>query len=368
MEYIRSGKFLWAILAGISGGLSAMTRYIGVFVIVTIALAIFFFHQGSLRRRLIQTIIPGLVGGLILVGWLFSNQLATGELTNRTFVFHPQNLSYYLFAGKGFSDLLGLRFIKSGISGIPGFLFIISAILVFAAGIYFLVNNRKIVRVSSNSRKFLVVCLFSIITYLFFLLFSVNFFDASTRLTDRILSPLYLILILGLWVLVWPSVQTPWNNKVRILFPLFFLLLIFINLPGFISETTVFRQKGDKFTGKVWSTSTTISWLNQLPDSIIIYSNEAVPIGFLTRHPAATIPEKTNSLTGLPSDTFKDRTAAMKSDLNEGKAVLIIMSTKAYSDIFQPRDILIKDLMICKTMDDGIVYMASNNFQDYCNR
>jgi 4-amino-4-deoxy-L-arabinose transferase-like glycosyltransferase len=175
MEYIRSGKVLWAILAGISGGLSAMTRYIGVFVIATIALTILIFYQGSFKRRLAQAIITGLVGSLLLAGWLIRNQLVTGGLTNRTFIFHPQNLSYYLFAGKGFSDLLGPQYIKSGISGIPGFLFIISAILVFAVGVYFLIANRKIVKVSSNSRKFLVVCLFSIITYLFFLLFSVNF-------------------------------------------------------------------------------------------------------------------------------------------------------------------------------------------------
>ena len=41
MEYFRSGKLVWAILAGLFGGLSVLTRYIGVFVIAVTALSIF---------------------------------------------------------------------------------------------------------------------------------------------------------------------------------------------------------------------------------------------------------------------------------------------------------------------------------------
>lgn len=368
MEYFRSGKLRWAILAGLFSGLSVLTRYIGVFVIAVTALSIFIFKPGPLMKRLPHAVISGLMGCLPLVAWLFRNQLVTGGLTNRTFAFHPQDLDYFLFAAKGFSDLLGLRYIKGGLAGIPGSIFIVAAFLVLALGVYFLFKNRKLIRIPSMNWKFLVICLLSIVFYIFFLLFSATFYDASTRLTGRILSPLYLILILGFWVLIWPAARTPLNKKMKILLPVFIVLLIMVNLPGFNTETALFRQKGDKFTGKAWSTSPTISWLNQLPDTVIIYSNEAVPIGFLTGHPALTIPEKVNSLTGLPSETFKDRTAAMQNDLNQGKAVLVIMSTKAYSDIFQPKAILTKDLLICKTMDDSIVYSTIHFLGEVCGR
>ena len=52
MEYFRSGKLRWAILAGLFSGLSVLTRYIGVFVIAVTALSIFIFKPGSLMKRL----------------------------------------------------------------------------------------------------------------------------------------------------------------------------------------------------------------------------------------------------------------------------------------------------------------------------
>ena len=269
---------------------------------------------------------------------------------------------------KVFQIFLGFVILKEEFEGIPGPIFIVAAFLVLILGLYLLFNNKKVIQIPSTNRKFLVISLLSIVLYIFFLLFSVTFYDASTRLTDRILSPLYLLLILGFWVLIWPAARTPLNNWMKILLPVFILLLIVVNLPGYNAETALFRQKGDKFTGKAWSTSPTISWLKQLPAAVIVYSNEAVPIGFLTDHPALTIPEKVNSLTGLPSTTFTDRTIAMENDLNQGKAVLIIMSTKAYSDIFQPKAILIKDLLVCKTMEDGIVYSTVNFPAGSCDR
>lgn len=368
MEYLRSGWLTWAVLAGFAAGLSALTRYIGVFIIAAAVAAIFFLFQGSYKRRLSHTIIGGIAACLPITAWLIRNQLVTGGLTNRMFVYHPQNLDYFLYADNGFSDLLGLNYFTDRLPGKPGLFIIFASIIVLALGVYFLARHQNTIKKATAGRLFLIVCIFSIIGYVSFLLFSVTFFDASTRLTARILSPLYVLLVLGLWIIVWQILHISSNPKIHLLFAVVIIALVFIYLPDYREQTSVFRQKGDKFTGKAWSNSATISWLKKIPDSIIVYSNEAVPIGFLTDHPTSTIPEMTNSLTGLPSDTFKDRTATMESDLHQGKAVLLIMSTKAYSDIFQPKAILIKDLRICKKIDDGIVYSAPNYFQNYCDQ
>ncbi len=367
-EYVQSGKLTWAILAGVFAGLSAFTRYIGIFVIATVALSVLFLHPGTLFKRLFHSIISGLAGILPLIGWLLKNQLSTGGLTNRTFVFHPKDFAYYLSAGAGIIDLSGIRIIKEGLPGISTIIIIISACFALTLCVYFSIKKIKQLKCNSGYMNFLIICLVSMVTYLIFLLFSINFFDASTRLTDRILSPLYLLFILGIFVLCWPISQQLSMNKDRALLFLLIIFLVFANLPGFVTETASFRQKGDKFTGKEWSRSETISWLNQLPDSIIIYSNENVPIGFLTRHSSYSLPEKTNSLTGLPSSTFKEETLTMKNDLLQGRAVFVKTTTKAYSELFQPKNVITIDLVKCKTLEDSFIFTAPDHFQELCDR
>ncbi len=367
-EYFQSGKLSWLILAGVFSGLSTLTRYIGIFAISTTFFSILLLRPGGFKKKLLNAVIAGFSGSIFVLIWLARNQLITGGLTNRMFIFHPKGLEYYLSAFSGFADLLGILAFKNGVAGIPNFILVISAMIALALGVYLLIQNVKYLKSNDNYRQFLRIGSIAVASYLFFILFSVNFFDASTRLTGRILSPLFLILIISAWILIWPIKQALEGKSVRIIAVIFLLLIIGVNLPGYVSGTGSFKQKGLKFTGKEWATSATVNWLKELPDEIIVYSNEAVPIGFLTDHPTYTIPEKTNSLTGLQNEDFVEKTAIMMNDLINGKAIFIKMTTKAYSEVFQPKAVIIKDLLKCKTFDDSHVFTSPDHLREYCDQ
>ena len=51
IEYLKDGLLKWVVLAGFAAGLSALTRYVGIFLIGTVALSVFIFSKRILSAK-----------------------------------------------------------------------------------------------------------------------------------------------------------------------------------------------------------------------------------------------------------------------------------------------------------------------------
>jgi len=368
IEYLKDSLLKWAILAGFVAGLSALTRYVGIFLIATVVLAVLIFNKSSIKKRIAYSFISGVTGILPIAAWWISNQVSKGMLTNRLFVFHPKDAEFFHLGWQSFSELVGAQYITKWTLRLPGYIFIISIYIIFALIVYCIIKNLIKGRSDPVSIAFVFICLISLILYVSTLFASVTFFDDSTKLTPRILSPIFIQIILIMWALYWPSKQIQVRVSDRIVLAFIVMLLIFVNLPGYLTVSKEFRKDGILFTGRAWSTSETLSWLNHLPDSIIIYSNENIPLGFFTKHPTYSLPERKSVTSGIPNPSFEKNNAKMINDIRNGKAMLIIFTKNEYSEIYPPKEILIESLEKCHTFEDSEVYTGQAYFQEYCGK
>jgi hypothetical protein len=120
------------------------------------------------------------------------------------------------------------------------------------------------------------------------------------------------------------------------------------------------------FTGRAWSSSETLAWLDQLPDSVPVYSNENIPLGFFTEHPVYSLPERKNVSSGMPNLAFEKYQVSMLAEIRSGKAILVIFSRNEYSELYPPKEILTEGLAKCQIFADSEVYTGKGFFQEYC--
>ncbi len=366
MEYLKNGWLKWALLAGLSAGLAALTRYIAVYLIAAVPLTVFIFDKNPMKKRFTHTFMAGVAGLFPPAAWWLSNQISKGTVTNRSFVFHPKDLEFFQNGWGSFAELIGTQFITKWTLRLPGFIFTICAYVIVALIVYFTVKYFIKGKPAPLSRTFTLICLISLVLYVLALWFSVTFVDDSTMLTARIISPIFIQLFLCIWILFWPARQTQVSNPSRLLLSFLVLLIMFVNLPGYLEVTRTFRKDGFLFTGRAWSTSSTLSWLSQVPDSIPIYTNENIPLGFFTAHPAYSLPERKSVSSGVPNPSFKNSNEKMINEIRDGKALMIIFTRNKYSELYQSKEILVENLEKCLTFEDSEVYTGGAYFREYC--
>ena len=365
-EYIKTNHLKWAVLAGIAAGLAALTRYAAIFLIAAAALGVFLFGRRPFKYRMAGGLGAGTAGLLPAAIWWIVNLLTKGSMANRLLRYHPKSPEFFQFGWKSFVELIGAQFITQWTLRLPGTVFFLCFYTVIALMCYFSVKNLIGEKPATTGREFALLCLLCLGLYALTLWFSVTFVDDSTSLTPRILSPGFVILIVGMWALLWPDRTTPNIHPDRVLLPAVVLLLMFINLPGYLTVTREFRSDGILFTGRAWSTSATMAWLQQAPDATPVYSNENIPLGFFTSHPVYPLPEKRNVSTGLPSPSYEPYLAKMMEEVSNGKALLVIFTRNQYSDLYPPKETLTAGLENCHTFADSEVYTGAGFFQELC--
>ncbi len=198
--YTRSGKGGWLIFLGVLCGMSYLTRYIGVTLVVCFALVLLL-SEPNWRSRLVS--ITCLISPFVafMAGWAIRNTLLVGNPANRTFLSHlvtPEKLN------QGIANfwiwLLPTGLEKFLDENSPGFqiAFYVLAIVLTAGLIYSIILDlRKIGRNPEKNRVsgLLVVGIYGFV-YLGMTLLSMSFIDASTVLDHRLLIPVYLVILI----------------------------------------------------------------------------------------------------------------------------------------------------------------------------
>lgn len=358
MAYLRRptrARFL-AVCVAASGAL--LTRYIGISLVAASALAMLILSKGGWRTRLLRALGTAALAYLPILPWYLRNWRLTGNLTNRAFLFHPPTVSK----------------IKLGIAAISSWLLPeqcnlwVRLGLLAAIGIGALVMH---VRVRRHSRSIhasdqqdaaiglQTLTLVSSLCYLGALIVSLTFFDAATRIDNRLLSPVYLLAVLYVTVTLWLSqVHFRWGR-----IP---IMMMGIGLSAFIALnaircTAIGRQmmtEGAGFTARRWRESEGVHLVIQLPMELHVYTNEMLGLSFLAERPVYPIPEKSDPVKAQMRPEFPEALAAMREELLQGDAVLVVFPPLSKRIEMPSLEEVAEGLVLWRDTGDAQIYVA----------
>jgi hypothetical protein len=359
-KFFDEEKTWQLICASILAGFAYLTRYVGLSAVICAAFAVVVFSPGSRREKIYRSLLTFVVGLIPIVLWYLRNWLVAGTITNRNLIFHPPDRNQLM---KGL-DTINLWFLPFRVS--PSLRFTVTIILTVSIilGFVWLLLRKRGDEAGWLERKSSVQYIFLlssfIIIYLSMLIVSLTFFDASTRLNDRILSPVYLIgMILGIIILwnVLPMEDHSWLKATIVVIIIGFIGVNFLRSTPILSEM---NANGRGFTGRQWQASETITAVQNLSPDAVIYSNEALPIYFITGRPANNIPEKIDPVKNqIPSD-YEDNLQNLLHSVQNCDGVLVIFRDSYLPSLYPPLEEFTSGMTLQAELPDGWLYSGMN--------
>src|SRR6185436_850184 len=159
-----------------------------------------------------------------------------------------------------------------------------------------------------------------IFAYLASIIASMMMFDAATKFKLRILSPIFVgLLILLVFAGVWLRTK---NRPVVVA-----LTILFLGFSVYKQSVTIaqWQKSGLGYASFQWYDSEAMAYLRDLPADIKIYTNEPGAVYLYVERGAVVLPDRYDAATGLTRETdFEKNLAVMQSEINSGKAVLAL--------------------------------------------
>lgn len=359
IRYLDGGGRRTLLLASVSTAMAYMVRYTGSTLVLTGMLVLLLPFGRTWRRRVIDC--TSFVGTSLLmpIGWLIRNIIVSGSATNRILAWHPITLARV-------SEGLNTASLWLMPSLIPEFVRRIVTILVviFILGVSaWLVVSENIVRLKCDAADYkriyllIVVSVFSFV-YICFLVLSISFFDASTPLDNRVLSPLFPALILLIVGLIQEFIFSKsergwWKNTLGA------AILVFIGLNAVRGLRTIRNNQlnGLGFSSQAWRESEIVQWIKEMPEGVPLYTNELDAVYLLTGRVAFQIPIKWDPVSATIRDDYENQLKAMHRRLHSEKGVLALFPTlQQQQAIFPSEEELAQGLSGILHSSDGSIY------------
>lgn len=192
-EYLKTHRSRDFVLALCLAALASLTRYAGLALVGTIAVALLLDNRRS-WRQLSKEIGTGLlVLGATFGFWMLRNLYVAGNTTNRSLALHPiGSLHVSVAVATVFRWLVPFPDWSTPASSIEIVLAVVLCTLTFTI-LQRANSDRERLPAVDSLRRLLTLFAF---TYAGFLVFSISLVDASTPPDARILSPEYVVLVL----------------------------------------------------------------------------------------------------------------------------------------------------------------------------
>jgi 4-amino-4-deoxy-L-arabinose transferase-like glycosyltransferase len=358
-----SGEWWWLVACGVFAGTAYLTRYAGLALAATFIVAICILRT-SWRKRF--TSIGFFLAGFVpwMSGWSIRNRLVAESATNRTFAWHPvtaENLNmglrvfveFLIPVGSWFRAVIKQKEIAAGMV-----VFVLGAALVWVivnAWRYFL-KPRQASALERGGKESREVVSFTVGLYIFAYLASIvasmTMFDGATKFKLRILSPVFvslliLLVALGIWM----------RKKYR---PLVVVALILVlGLSVYKQSHTVrdWSKSGLGYASFQWYDSQAMTVLGGLPNNVMIYTNEPAAVYLYTGRGNFVLPDRFDSATAQPRPGFEDGVARMQKEINEGRAVLALFD--GGENICVDTAVLTEDLHLAFKAQGDLIYTAN---------
>jgi 4-amino-4-deoxy-L-arabinose transferase-like glycosyltransferase len=347
----------WLLLTGFLTSLAFLTRYSGLALIATFLVAIFLF-QPDWRSRFIR--IAQFLAGAVppIAAWFIRNSLVAESATNRGMQFNLiqisnirtglWNVADFLTPFQAWQEWLFRSGVMSAFLIIFG-LFLLAWLALNAWNLLFRSANQPSIQ-SPNPITFTTALY--VFGYLCAVLFSMSFFDASTKFQHRILSPLYVSWMI-LLVAVFQSLNTKdtkgtkeeqekksvFTRIIRQIRAPFSLTLVAIILAlstfNFQHSLTELREiDGLGYASWRWRQMNVLAIIKDLPPDVAIYSNSPPAVYLVTGRASRVIPTRINPVSGQARSGYEQSLAEMRAELLAGRAVLALFDVSDIEDAF----------------------------------
>ena len=325
-----AGEWWWLFASGVFAGMAYLTRYAGLALAATFIVAIVVLR--STWRKRFTSIGIFLAGFLpFALGWAFRNKLVAENATNRAFAWHPITTENITTGIRTFSEFfIPVEAWRREIFQQGGIVEAMIAIVLGAVLVWTLLKAWKYIskprqaselkRGGKESRE--VVSFTTglyIFAYLASIVASMTMFDAATKFRLRILSPVFvglliLLVALGIWL----------RKNYR---PFVAVVLVLVLGLSIYKQSVTFAhwsQGGLGYTSFQWYDSQAMAYLRDLPDDVSIYTNEPAAVYLYVGRGAKVLPSRYDSATGQERPGYEESVANMQGDVVQGRAVIAL--------------------------------------------
>ena len=280
---VRGGLW-WLLITGFLTALSYITRYAALSLLATFVVTIFIVYP-TWRKRFISFGIF-LIGALPLIfAWMLRNEHVGGSATNRALHWHPVTLENVQRGLSQFFDfLIPYSKVREGWYENYTILAVLLALIVLALLVWLLPQGtRYFFQPQANQRPAILpfATTLYIFGYLGSLLVSLTLFDAATPLNDRILSPVYVAVLMMLVYFLHRLMErgTIFPQVVSLGVAIFFLAIFMRTQVDMVAEL---RQTPTGFASWRWRESVVMDAIRELPADVDVYTNQPPAVYFWT--------------------------------------------------------------------------------------
>jgi 4-amino-4-deoxy-L-arabinose transferase-like glycosyltransferase len=330
VRWIESEKRSLLILSAFIAGILLITRYAAIGLLGGIFIYLLFFYRTNIKEKLLSFLIFMAVLILTVLPWIIYTEVAGNGESIRSFVFHLFSLRDLEDMINTFKSWLLPESFGFGSFILPILLIITVIFLIFIPVKYADIKKQLFFNLLLN-KSFMIIMLSMSLSYLFFLLLAITFFDAQTMLDNRMLSPLYLT---GLLLII-PLLNWLFSDR-RILIAGFIFLFIVISGMS-VHSYQVWHDHylhGRGYTSKYWKDSETLKKLVDLKE-YAFYSNGVDVIKLYFPEKAMTVkrlPTWRNPHTLKKNELYEFKKLEMKQLISDGSHILVYFEKITWRD------------------------------------
>lgn len=287
-KYFENDKNTWLILAGVTAALAFLTRYVGISLVLAIGM-ILLLDKAGFRKRLRDLFMFGLIAILPMALWTLRGYLLTQTLNDRMIAFHPLTLKNYVSAIDVFYSWF---FPSSLVQGAEKYFLALTAIVLVVFFILLWRFNqapvRGLVEDFTPEKRILLLHSLYIVLYGMVVIASKMWIDPDIGLSDRILSPMLVSMLILLSVFL----AYMWSRygKARPVVVLIALGLIAYYSAGTFVNVRQFHETGIGIARRGWHRSEVIQSLRSY-SSYPIYTNSNSSLYLWSDRAGYSIPE-----------------------------------------------------------------------------
>jgi hypothetical protein len=343
-NWIKYNNRWFLFASGIISGLLIFTRYAGIGFTGGFILYLFFKKEKNIKIKIANLFSYISVLVSIFCFWIFFTLSLSSNPTGRVLKIHLINL-YHIKS-----------FVQTMASWMSPLFYKYSFIIIFILIAILLIVNYKKVReiflalVLNEKNKILIL---TAISYLIFLPCSITLFDNSTPLDNRILAPLFPILL----ILAIPFIEKITHNRFLYLIPLVLLLISYI--ANFYISSKKFYFDGSNYTGKIWADSDTMKYLrnNHYDGSIFTNGGDVLRLLYSKDNIIYNLPFKFNPVDQMINNDFQKEMAALKDSVVLGKSILAYFNNITWRNYYPEKELLLNTFKenSFKVLKDGFV-------------
>jgi hypothetical protein len=347
LAFTNDGRFVW--LSAVCIALASLTRYVGMAILMSSLAGFLLLSKTSFTRRIETSFKIILIASAPVGLWLFRNWRLTGAATNRTFRVHLIDVDTIRTLLDIIFEWFTSLYLSHWVEGVILLLF-------FAGSLGYLVwRNRKRIGDRQEAHSLALIILLFIVFFLLQLLNSLSFFDASTRIDDRILAPIFV----SLWLLLILLFFSGSTYQSKMILSLVFLAL-FILGPGENNWKSMkeisrdLRTEGYGFNSRSWRESDLIQWIRDQPNGTIIITNQSGAVRFLSDVEAIQLPENWDPVQDIGRNEYEVEIEEVFAVLRAPNSYLVMFSQR---DLSQQYEIdWLDGFHQLYQSDDGIIY------------